>query len=213
MLCNIIDVMKIIFVWYDHEHLVVFHLLLGAPWLETRFDGWCCSLILDVVKITRQLSVVILLIVQGWNAVIAQLISIVMRHVIAHDIFIELTHVDNVWSVSLATSAETRVWFCKHASFRMWCHTECILASRNFITFERGVFLWFQDKSVLEVEMRVAENHDLVCRVVYKLEVVSSFPVVGFLPDANASILTLIYFDNTILLLMVELTVSTENVS
>lgn len=59
----------------------------------------------------------------------------------------------------------------------------------------------------------MTEDHDLICRsVVHKFEVVSSFPVIGFLPNLNACILAFINFDNIILLLIMELTVSLKHV-
>lgn len=59
----------------------------------------------------------------------------------------------------------------------------------------------------------MAEHHDLVfCSVMNKFEVVSGLPIVGFLPDVDASILTIIDFYNIVLFLVVKLTVSAEHV-
>lgn len=143
---------------------------------------------------------------------LVQLIPVVMRHEVVHDIFVELSLIYNVRRVCLSTSAETCIRLCKNASFSIWWNTECILTSGNFVALKFALIRRFNDKTVLEIKMRVTEYHKLVFScVLHKLEVVSCFPVVGFLPDVNACILTVINFDNIVLLFMVELTISGQH--
>jgi len=82
-----------------------------------------------------------------------KLVSVVVRHVIAHYIFVKLGLVHYVWSVRLASSAKACVRLCKHAYLFIWSNTECILASRNFIALKLGVISRLKNKAILEVKM------------------------------------------------------------